>query len=1002
MPNFKDAMKAFSAGTYGPNRTRKSIQEKVLKDQIMKVLQLQTDDANEISNRLTKKLVHRLAITFADSLPPGLVEPTEVDNRTTRTKTVQNVTAYIKKPEFVAHLHNMLPQAVIDMNTDIDDNIFKVVTRKRKGSTKEDGSGLQKYYDDMASISDGHVILLDRVRKTLSPGTDLEALKTPIPSIPEANAIRTQNIAMKARRAKDEQGYVASKTAPDAPGNKNKKMAASAARQPSIMAGLKAMGATAPSTPVQTTRANAKETQERRDRERRLAALVATAAYAGHMQAPQTMGDLEKVKEIPVASNASAAFAIPADQKDGAESIVIYRDTKQKGEAIYYVGMAGTSSKSSTMTADVGLLFGQDVREQRYYNEAKDYSFKQVLDIQSKLVQTGERYKFIFTGHSLGGLGANTLRRDFIRQERAPKSGFKSISFNAVLPKNFVLQENERIVEAEGDKLANYFGALSEAPENKAKLETITGDKIDEGADLMISQMSPLGNHKMATLLNQFAEDDNTADKDEYATQVRRLELTTQTRGQMRATVSARLVEENRLAEIFKQREDQVAQARRLAGLTDDERLAEAVSKSTANLLTPPGHLAAVDLTGSPTASPTRPVSQPGSQGFQPVGASGAAGTAAAAAGSTAAAAAAGPSQAAGPTAATSSSSGAAATAGGNAGAGGAQPQAQPAAAPVVVPPAPRLRNFYFPPTQRTYAAGVIPDSFKSTVQAQEKAFDNKPAMGNSGDQTSSLRDIVHPALQTAVNTLFHKYAKSMLAYKTNMQGRASRKILMEYYKKVDGLSIGDISKLNDAILITHASLWDIVVADLTDIEPLSLFRYLSLLLCRYRDIRQSGEDLHGIIARVKGSSSATEDGSSSSSSSSSSSPSSSSPPIDASSGAAASKQADDPDADDDDDSIFGSSVFGPDALSPEYDNMGATKEEDNIATMSRKMYGGTTKLQSFGIGGSGTVPTTEAKDVMYRFPVSDVLEKEARFQLKFPRPLADPHPEQLYSFRTR
>ena len=125
--------------------------------------------------------------------------------------------------------------------------------------------------------------------------------------------------------------------------------------------------------------------------------------------------------------------------------------------------------------------------------------------------------------------------------------------------------------------------------------------------------------------------------------------------------------------------------------------------------------------------------------------------------------------------------------------------------------------------------------------------------MGNSGDQTSSLRDIVHPALQTAVNTLFHKYNKSMLAYKTNMQGRASRKILMEYYKKVDGLTIGDISKLNDAILITHASLWDIVVADLADFEPLSLFRYLSLLLCRYRDIRKNGEDLHGIIVSAKG-----------------------------------------------------------------------------------------------------------------------------------------------------
>jgi len=77
----------------------------------------------------------------------------------------------------------------------------------------------------------------------------------------------------------------------------------------------------------------------------------------------------------------------------------------------------------------------------------------------------------------------------------------------------------------------------------------------------------------------------------------------------------------------------------------------------------------------------------------------------------------------------------------------------------------------------------------------------------------------------------------------------------------------------------------------------------------------------------------------------------------------------------------------------------GATMDTDDITMAARKMYGGTTKLQSFGIGGSGTVPASEEKDVMYRFPVSDVLEKEARFMLKFPRPLADPHPEQLYHF---
>ena len=54
-------------------------------------------------------------------------------------------------------------------------------------------------------------------------------------------------------------------------------------------------------------------------------------------------------------------------------------------------------------------------------------------------------------------------------------------------------------------------------------------------------------------------------------------------------------------------------------------------------------------------------------------------------------------------------------------------------------------------------------------VMAQEKAIENKPAMGNSGNQTSSFRDVVRPALQKAVNTLFHKYDKSVLAYKANM-----------------------------------------------------------------------------------------------------------------------------------------------------------------------------------------------------------------------------------------
>lgn len=79
-------------------------------------------------------------------------------------------------------------------------------------------------------------------------------------------------------------------------------------------------------------------------------------------------------------------------------------------------------------------------------------------------------------------------------------------------------EKHERLVMAEGDTLVDYFDAIHgplAAPQNARKLEIITGDKIDAGKQAMASSISLLGNHRIATLLDQFAEDD-TQDKEEY------------------------------------------------------------------------------------------------------------------------------------------------------------------------------------------------------------------------------------------------------------------------------------------------------------------------------------------------------------------------------------------------------------------------------------------------------------------------------------------------------
>ena len=65
---------------------------------------------------------------------------------------------------------------------------------------------------------------------------------------------------------------------------------------------------------------------------------------------------------------------------------------------------------------------------------------------------------------------------------------------------------------------------------------------------------------------------------------------------------------------------------------------------------------------------------------------------------------------------------------------------------------------------------------------------------------------------------------------------------------------MAQLSKISQAILTNYGSLWQIAPDfQASGNKSVNLFRVLSCLLYRWRELRSSGEDLQGLVARIKG-----------------------------------------------------------------------------------------------------------------------------------------------------
>jgi len=193
---------------------------------------------------------------------------------------------------------------------------------------------------------------------------------------------------------------------------------------------------------------------------------------------------------------------------------------------------------------------------------------------------------------------------------------------------------------------------------------------------------------------------------------------------------------------------------------------------------------------------------------------------------------------------------------------------AAPATKQAGPPPPPPPQQQYIPQTTSRWQqmmmgdlAGpppvVDPDAATSNLaKAQRKAYDAFKPIGNSGlvTKNSTLHDRADALLVPIVNTLFHSYNKSFNGYRDDYGTKATRKILIEFFGAEATPTLGqdDMQRLNMAILRNYASLWKVDAAQLIDsIEPFSLTRTLCILVCRYREITSTGENLHGLVARI-------------------------------------------------------------------------------------------------------------------------------------------------------
>jgi hypothetical protein len=145
----------------------------------------------------------------------------------------------------------------------------------------------------------------------------------------------------------------------------------------------------------------------------------------------------------------------------------------------------------------------------------------------------------------------------------------------------------------------------------------------------------------------------------------------------------------------------------------------------------------------------------------------------------------------------------------------------------------------------------------------QRSAWENYTPIGNKGSKASILRDTISPLLQPVVNELFHRYNKSFHEYRTSnrYELQATSKILKEFFPGGEkNLTLEQLGELNQSILRNYGSLWNIADEEalLKAIKPYSLTRTLCLFVCRYREIRKNGENLHGLVARVAGASRVT------------------------------------------------------------------------------------------------------------------------------------------------
>ena len=508
-----------------------------------------------------------------------------------------------------------------------------------------------------------------------------------------------------------------------------------------------------------------------------------------------------------------------------------------------YVGIAGTDSFEAAK-ADLSLYMGGSVGTTTYFKKVEAYLKKTIEHENAKGKKIGKVLPIVIYGsHSVGA----TVSIDLKRMGKAfIVNNQKVEAFNPFLEKGYKVLPDENIYVMEGDTLSNRNGAVL-AKVNKDKIKMV---KRDDNKFTEADKSTLMGYHALSIFMRQQA----SVDDDFKSSYVKLKTKSASPAGGVRGTPKEDLKKKflTEMENLKKQRE-----GRALSNKMQNAKSAydKAIDAGEATTLGQTPQLPQIqplkfavasngDQPQLPAPSPAPPTLRGQTAAPAPV----------IAAPAPAAAAAAAPAPAPAPT---------------PPGSLRGPPvinNAAPASKQSGPPPPPQQQ--YIPQTASRWQqmmmgdlAGpppiVDPDAADSDLaKAQRKAYDAFVPKGNVGLTTTSstLHDRADALLVPIINTLFHSYNKSFNGYRADYGGKSTRKILLEFFGAEAAPTLGrdDMQRLNMAILRNYASLWNVDAAALIDsIEPFSLTRTLCILVCRYREITSTGENLHGLVARI-------------------------------------------------------------------------------------------------------------------------------------------------------